>query len=101
MSTIGATVYRMTWTDDRLQDRFDSIDKRFDQVDKRFDQVDKRFEQVDKRFDGVEQEVREMRSEMNQRLDGLQRTLVQGAIALSGAFVAGFAAMIVLISTQL
>lgn len=31
---------RMAWTDDRLQDRFDSIDRRFDEVDRRFDRVE-------------------------------------------------------------
>jgi hypothetical protein len=30
----------MAWTDERLQDRFDSIDRRFDSVDHRFDRVD-------------------------------------------------------------
>ena len=40
----SATMYRMDWTDDRLQERFDSIDRRFDEVDRRLDQVDLRFE---------------------------------------------------------
>jgi DNA anti-recombination protein RmuC len=101
-------MYRMDWTDGRLRERFDSIDRRFDevdrrfeQVDKRFEQVDKRFEQVDKRFDKVDVDIREMRSEMSARFDGLQRTMVQGVIALAGAFIAGFSALIVLIATQL
>jgi DNA anti-recombination protein RmuC len=80
-------MYRMDWTDDRLQERFDSIDHRFDQIDSRFDRID--------------QDYRELRSEMSQRFDGLQRAMIQGVIALSGAFIAGFAALIVLIATQL
>jgi DNA anti-recombination protein RmuC len=87
-------MYRMDWTDGRLQERFDSIDRRFNEVDRRF-------EQVDKRFDKVDADIREMRSEMSTRFDGLQRTMIQGVIALAGAFIAGFAALIVLIATQL
>ena len=28
---------RMTWTDERLEERFNGIDRRFDEVDRRFD----------------------------------------------------------------
>jgi DNA anti-recombination protein RmuC len=31
---------RMTWTDERLKERFERIDERFDQVDRRFDRVE-------------------------------------------------------------
>jgi hypothetical protein len=40
-------------------------------------------------------------SEMNARFDSLQRVLIQGVLVLSGAFIAGFAAVIGLIATQL
>jgi DNA anti-recombination protein RmuC len=103
---------RMAWTDERMDDFVAHTYRRFDEVDKRFEQVDKRFEQVDKRFDSVERrmengfkkvddDIRELRGEMNARFDGLQRTMIQGVIALAGAFIAGFAALIVLIATQL
>ncbi len=102
------TMYRVDWTDGRLQERFDSIDQRFDQVDqhfdqvdRRFEQVDQRFEQVDRRFDRLDQDFHDLRSEMTQRFDSLQRVMVQGVITLSGAFIAGFAALIVLIATKL
>jgi DNA anti-recombination protein RmuC len=91
----------MDWTDDRLQERFDSIDRRFDEVYRRFDEVDRRFGEVDRRLDGLEQDLRDTRSEITQRLDGMHKTMVQGVIALTSAFVAGFAALIVLIATQL
>ena len=45
---------------------------------------------VYRRLDGVEAELRAM-----------QRTMIQAAIALTSAFIAGFAALIVLIATQL
>ncbi len=70
-------MYRVDWADDRLQERFDSIDNRFDRVD---------------------QDFRDLRTEMNQRFDALNRTLLQiggGAIA---ALIAGFMG---LIATQL
>jgi len=80
----SATMYRMDWTDDRLQDRFDSIDRRFDEVDRRFDEVDRRFdevdrrfEQVDRRFDRVDRDFRDLRSEMNQRFDGVDRQFTE------------------------
>jgi hypothetical protein len=73
-------MYRMDWTDDRLQERFESIDQRFDRVDR---------------------DIRDLRSEMNQKFEGLQRAMIYGAIALSGSFIAGFAALIGLIATQL
>lgn len=80
-------MYRMDWTDDRLQERFDSVDRRFDEVDRRLGRV--------------EQDLRDMRSEMNHRFDSMQRAMIQGALVLSGSFIAGFAALIVLIATKL
>jgi DNA anti-recombination protein RmuC len=87
-------MYRMDWSDDRLQERFDSIDGRFDEVDKRFEQVDKRFEQVDKRFDRVEGELHDFRVEVNARFDSLQRAMIQAAVGV-------IVALIGLIATQL
>lgn len=46
------------------------------------------FEQVDNRFERV-----------NDRFEQLHRTLVGGVIAMTSAFIAGFAALIVLIAT--
>ena len=84
----------MAWTDDRLQDRFDSIDRRFDEVDRRFEQVDQRFEQVDRRFDKVDAELRAL----NVRFDAFQRTMLQVGGGTIAALVAGFAGVI---ATQL
>lgn len=112
----GAIMYRMDWSDDRLQERFDSIDRRFDEVDRRFDevdnkfeQVDKRFDKVDKRFDKVEGELKdglkglrgEMKSELRRldaKLDSFQRTL---ALTGGGIVTTLIAGVITLIATQL
>jgi tetrahydromethanopterin S-methyltransferase subunit G len=104
----SASMYRVDWTDGRLQERFDSIDHRFDEVDRRFDQVDRRFDEaerrVDRRFGEVNRRLDSVDHRLGQidvRFDTLQHTLVYGVIALTGAFIAGFAALIVLIATQL
>lgn len=91
-------MYRMDWTDDRLQERFDSIDRRFDEVDKRFEQVDKRFEQVDKRFDKVEGELKWLGAKMDTKFDGLQRTLMLTSGGIIATLIAGIVSVI---ATQL
>jgi hypothetical protein len=82
---------RVTWTDGRLEERFNGIDRRFDEVDRRFDAVDRRFEQVDQRFDRVEGEIVELRH----GVAGLQSTLnrigwstVVGLLGVIAAIVA-------------
>jgi hypothetical protein len=56
---------------------------------------------TDQRFDSLERRMEAGFSEMNARFDSLQRVLIQGVIVLAGAFIAGFAAVIGLIATQL
>ena len=82
---------RESWTDERLDDFS---------------------KHVDQRFDWVEGQVRELRSEfvefraemngrfekMDARLDSMQRTMIQGAIAMTAAILAGFAAMCAVIA---
>ena len=67
---------RESWTDARLDDFAVHIDKRFDAVEKRLGAVES-------------------------ELKALHRAMVQGTIALTSAFIAGFAAIIVLIATRL
>ncbi len=82
----------VTWTDDRLGERFDAIDKRFDAIDQRFEAVDQRFEAVDRRFNRIESEILELRCEMRAGFESLQTTLnrVGGGllIALGGVIAA-------------
>jgi hypothetical protein len=54
--------------------------------------------EVDRRFDKVEGEIRELRSEM--KFESIHRTMVQGFVALSASFIAGFAAMVGLFATH-
>jgi DNA anti-recombination protein RmuC len=82
----AATMERMTWTDERLEERFNGIDRRFDEVDRRFDSVDRRFEQVDRRFDRVEGEIVELRH----GIGGLQTTLNR----IGGSMIVGLIGII-------
>jgi hypothetical protein len=78
---------RESWTDERL-DHFRA-------------RVDERFEEVGRRLGRVEFEMREMRAEMremNKALTGMQRSMLQGAIALSAAMIASFGGMAGLIA---
>jgi hypothetical protein len=85
---------RESWTDARLDDFRTEVDRRFDEVYRRFDEVDRR-------FDKVEGDIRELRSEMKAGFESVHRTMVQGVVALSASFIAGFAAIVGLIATQL
>jgi DNA anti-recombination protein RmuC len=77
-------MYRMDWTDDRLQERFDSIDHRFDEVGRRFERVDKRFDKVDHELGRI-----------NDRLDGLHRIMVQFCGGVIATLIAGILAAVV------
>jgi hypothetical protein len=94
-------VMRESWTDERLDDfraetarRFDTLERQmrdgFERIDARFERGDDRFDRIDARFDRIDE-----------RLDSVQRAIAYGAVAMSAAFVAGFAALIGLVATQL
>lgn len=80
-------MYRMAWTDERMDEFAKHTDRRFDEVNRRVDDLDRR---VDKRFDKVDSELQRV----NDRLDGLYRGLMQ-----IGAGI--FVALLGLIATQL
>ena len=86
----AATMYRMDWTDDRLQERFDSIDRRFDEVDRRFDGVDRRIDELDRRFDKVDDRL----DRLDSKFDSFNRTMM-----LTGGGI--IAALIGVIATQI
>lgn len=110
---------RESWTDARLDGfavhvdrRFDAVDQRFDDVNRRFDElvkdvdrrfrdVDRRFVEVNQRFDSLERRMEAGFARLGDGLEAMQRAMVYGTLALSGAFVAGFAALVGLVATQL
>jgi len=52
-----------------MDQRFDTVDQRFDTVDLRFAAVDQRFDTVDQRFENVETQLRDLRADMDAKLD--------------------------------
>jgi DNA anti-recombination protein RmuC len=94
-------VMRESWTDERLDEfakrideRFDRVDERFENVDRRFEQADERFDQMDKRFDGIEERLIAMQQEATDRTLSQNRMMVFAVLALSSAYMAGFAALV-------
>jgi len=94
-----------SWTDERLEERFDAIDQRFDGVDQRFDRVDAgirdlrvemnaRFDRMDERMDTRFARMDGRFERMDARFEAMQRLMIQvGAVIV--------AALIGLIATQL
>jgi hypothetical protein len=73
-------VMRESWTDARLDDFRSEVDRRFDKVE------------GDIR--DLRGEVNELRSEMKKGFESVNRTMIHGVIALSAAYIAGFAAIV-------
>jgi hypothetical protein len=93
------------WSDGRMDEFALRVDERFDRAeektDERFDRAeqraDDRFSESNRRFDHGDREF----ARINDRLDDLVKVMIGGIIALTGAILAGFAALVVLFSTQL
>jgi flagellar capping protein FliD len=75
------------WTDGRLDEFEKRVDERFDRIDERFVELRAEMKQgsaeVGKRFDKIDS-----------RLESMQKTLVFGGIAMTSAYMAGFAALV-------
>lgn len=82
------------WNDDRLDEFATNVDRRFDQVDRRFDKVGERFDRIEDRMESGF-------NRLDDRLDFLGRAMIATAVSLTSAVIAGFAAIVVLIATQL
>jgi hypothetical protein len=78
---------RKSWTDERLDDFRTDVDRRFDEVNER----------MDRGFDKCEVEFHRI----NDRLDGMHRTLIHGFVAMTAAIMAGYAGTIGLVIAQL
>jgi hypothetical protein len=92
------------WSDGRLDEFAIRVDERFDRADEKFDEkfmeVDRRFGEVARRFDRIDdREVREF-GRMNDRLGDLAKLMAVGIVTLTGGILAGFAAILALIATQ-
>lgn len=67
---------------EKVEGQFEKVEGQFERVDARFDKVESRFDKIDARFD-----------RMDARFESMQRLMATGAIAMSAAFLAGFAAI--------
>lgn len=73
-------VMRESWTDARLDDFRADVDRRFDKVEGDISEL--------------RGEMRELRAEMKSGFEAVNRTMLHGVIALSAAYIAGFAAIV-------
>ncbi len=74
-------VMRESWTDARLDDFRADVDRRFDKVEGDISEL--------------RGEMRELRAEMKSGFEAINRTMLHGVIALSAAYIAGFAAIVI------
>jgi hypothetical protein len=89
---------REAWTDDRLDDLADRMDRGFDRVDKDIRELRA---ETKSEFTVLRGELNERFEAVGARLETINRTMVQAAIGMSAAFIAGFAALVGLVATQL
>lgn len=73
-------VMRESWTDARLDDFRGEVNRRFDKVEGEVREL--------------RGEIRELRAEMKNGFEAINRTMLHGVIALSAAYIAGFAAIV-------
>jgi hypothetical protein len=74
-------MYRMGWTDERMDDFAKQVEQSFDAVDQRFDRL--------------EQDVRDLRTDLNARFNGLQRTLLLTGGGIIATLIAGIISLVV------
>jgi DNA anti-recombination protein RmuC len=102
-------MYRMVWTDERMDDfaahtdqRFDAVDQRFDAVDRRFDEVDRRLDKLERRvedgFDRVDRRFEQIDAHFQSLHQTIHRTVLQLGVSLVVTIGIGFAGII---TTQL
>jgi hypothetical protein len=86
-----ALMERDAWTDERLDDLAAGIDKRFDQVDQRFDRAEGDIKQLrldmKNGFDGIDKKLERMDAKFDAKFDSLQRNMLIGSIGLFGSIV--------------
>jgi hypothetical protein len=73
-------VMRESWTDARLDDFRSDVNRRFDKVEGEISEL--------------RGEMKELRAEMKGGFESINRTMLHGVIALSAAYIAGFAAIV-------
>lgn len=94
-----AVMAREDWTDARIDDFKETVNQRFDQVERemkgRFEEVDRRFDVVDQRFDRVEGDIRDLRIDMKQGFEAMQRTMIIGFVTVFSSIAASLVAAVI------
>jgi uncharacterized protein (UPF0335 family) len=80
-------VMRESWTDAHLDD-FRA-------------EVNRRFEKVENEISELCGEVKELRGEMKSGFESIHKTMINAVIILSASYIAGFAALVGLVATQI
>jgi hypothetical protein len=99
------TMPRESWTDERLGEFGKRMDERFDRVDERikaarfeakgeFAQVGERFDKLETHLKKIDGRIEAMQQDATDRALSQNRTMVFAVLALSSAFMAGFAALV-------
>jgi len=65
------------------------------------DDVNRRFDRVEGEICELRGEVKELRGEVKKGFEAVNRAMINGTLALSASFIAGFAALVGLVATQL
>jgi hypothetical protein len=91
---------RIDRVEEKFDERFDRVDEKFVEVGRRLSGVNIRLDQVDHQLVRVNDRLDGQLGRVNDRLDSLVRAMIAAIVTLTGG-LAGFAAMIVLIATQL
>lgn len=87
-------MYRMGWTDERMDDFAKHTDRRFDAVDQRFDAVDRRVESLERRMEDGFNKLDQRIERIEARIDDLHRTMLQLGAGALVTLVVGFAGVI-------
>ncbi len=82
---------RVTWTDERLDDRFDGLDGRFDRVDAELLQLRREMQDgfgvVRGELAGVRNEVADLRTTLTRAVVGVGGSIVVGLIGVIAAIL--------------
>jgi archaellum component FlaC len=98
-------MYRMAWTDERMDDfakhtdrRFDAVDRRIDNLEQRmeagFDKVDRRFEQIDRRFEQIDRGFGKVNASIKGLHETIHRTMLQLGIGVIVTLALGLVGVI-------
>jgi DNA anti-recombination protein RmuC len=83
-----------SWTDERLEERFERIDQRFDEVDRRFDRVDADFHDLRAEMNARFAEINGRFAEMSSAIDATQRLIIQVGAGMFAMMLVGFLSLL-------